>query len=76
MQLNGKILAAIAPHGDATFLAALADPSASEDTAAVKRLCSSRNDARQWIEEQAEARGRPVLWVSEGVMGLMGLMNA
>jgi hypothetical protein len=71
MQLSGKLLAGIAPHGDTAFLAAVVDPEAAPAAAAAKVLCASRDDARQWIEEQAEARGQPLLWVSEGVLGLM-----
>ena len=71
MWLSGKLLAGIAPRGAAAYLAAVVDPEAAPDTPTAKFLFSSRDDARQWIEEQAEARGQPLLWVSEGVLGLM-----
>jgi uncharacterized protein (DUF2336 family) len=71
MRLGGQLLAAIAPCGDVAFLAAVVDPAAAPDGLSTKRLCASRREARQWIEDQAETSGRPIQWVSEGVMGLM-----
>jgi uncharacterized protein (DUF2336 family) len=71
MQFDDKLLAAITPRGNCGFMAAVVDMAAAPSGLTAKQLCASRLQARLWIEQQAEVLGRPVLWVSEGVMGMI-----
>jgi hypothetical protein len=76
MRPGGALLAWIEPHGAEEFVAAFvgegAIPGAHRDFAGrapATQFCSTGDDARQWIEEQAAAFGLPVKWVSGAPRG-------
>jgi len=73
MKPHGSLLAWIKPNSTDQFVAAFvgegALPGAYQDFMGRKpamQLCSSPDEARQWVEEQAEALDLPVKWVSNG----------
>jgi hypothetical protein len=72
MKPHGSLLAWIKPRRADEFVAAFvgedAAPGACKDfpgRAPATQLCSSPDEARQWIEDQAAAVDLPVKWVSE-----------
>jgi len=58
-----KLLAWIEPSEDGGFLAAFVAANARRREPAMQ-LCSSRDEARDWIETQAAALDAPVEWVA------------
>ena len=69
----GSLLAWIMPSSPDEFVAAFvgegAVPGAYQNFAGRKpatQLCSSYNEARQWVHDQAKALDLPVKWMSEG----------
>jgi hypothetical protein len=69
---DGSLLAWIRPRCTGEFIAAFvgegAAPGVRKDfpgRAPATQLCSSYDDARQWIEEQAAAFDLPVKWVTD-----------
>jgi hypothetical protein len=72
MKPSGNLLAWIEPRGTDRFMGAFvgefAAPGASRHfpgRAPATQLCSSPDEARQWVEEQALAFGVPIKWVSD-----------
>lgn len=73
MKPRGSLLAWIKPNSPDEFVAAFvgegALPGAYQDFVGrepATQLCSSPDEARQWVHEQAEALDLPVKWVNEG----------
>jgi len=64
-----NFLAWVEPHGE-TVVASFVSAAAAARTPA-KRVCGSREEARQWIEGEAKAVGAPIEWVDPkaGVAG-------
>jgi hypothetical protein len=58
-----KLLAWVEPRDDEAFLAAFVAADARRREPATQ-LCSSRDEARNWIETQAAAIDAPVEWVA------------
>jgi hypothetical protein len=65
MPLRGKLVAWITLRREEEFLASIVGGGALPDRAPATQLCSSSDEARQWIEDQAAALGLPVAWMSE-----------
>ena len=72
MKPHGNLLASIKPCSPTEFVAAFvgegAVPGASRDfrgRAPAAKLCSSSDQARRWVEEQAAALDLPVKWVHD-----------
>lgn len=72
MTPSGSLLAWIEPSGPRKFTAAFVGEDAVMDTrkhflgrAPATQLCFSTEEARQWIETQAEAFDLPIKWVRE-----------
>jgi hypothetical protein len=73
---HGNLLAWITSRGSDEFVAALLGEGAVPDAyrgfwgrAPANKVCSSRDEARQWIEEQAAALDLPIKWVSNAPQG-------
>ena len=62
MSQKSKLLAWVEPRGDQAFLAAFVSGAATERLPATQ-LCTSPDDARQWIEDEAATLGLPVEWL-------------
>jgi hypothetical protein len=76
MQPCGKLLAWIKPLDADEFVAAFVGEGAAPGAhtgfagrAPAMQLCSTFDDAKQWIEQQAEAFGLAVEWVSSDPRG-------
>jgi hypothetical protein len=76
MTISGKLLAWIESRNAAEFVGAFVgeDPvhggrGHSPGRAPATQVCSSRDEARQWVEEQAAALALPVKWVSGAPRG-------
>jgi hypothetical protein len=64
MPLSGKLLAWVEPQSDDEFLAAFVGAPAASTRRPATQVCSSPDEARQWVERQATALGIPVEWVN------------
>jgi hypothetical protein len=71
MTLNGSLLAWIESRGADEFVGAFVGEGAARDDkrnlpgrAPATQVCSSPDEARQWVEEQAAALALPVKWVN------------
>jgi hypothetical protein len=72
MRLCGNLLAWIEPCDAGEFIGAFVGEGALPDAhrdfpgrAPATRICSSPDEARQWVENQAAALDLPVKWVSD-----------
>jgi hypothetical protein len=65
MPENNKLLAWIEPHADDAYRAAFVGKAAADHRMPAMRLCSSIDDARKWVEEEAAAIDVPVEWLSK-----------
>jgi hypothetical protein len=66
MPPDGKLRAWIEVHDDAVLAAFVGVPGAPDyrvNRPPATQLCSSAEDARQWVEEEARAFDLPVEWV-------------
>ena len=63
MPTSSKLLAWIVPSRDA-YLAAVVGAGAVSSRAPATQLCSSPDEARQWVEEEAAAIGAPIEWLA------------
>ena len=61
---DSKILAWVEPQGDLHVAAFVAMPVARLRRPA-KRTCASPQDAREWVEREADSVGLPVEWVEQ-----------
>jgi hypothetical protein len=59
---SGKLLAWIEPGEEETVVAAFVG-SGARDRLAATQTCSTHDEARKWVETEAEAIGVPVEWV-------------
>jgi len=73
MKPNGNLLAWIKPCSDDAFIAAFVGEDAAAGAcqdfpgrAPATQLCSSSQQARRWIEEQAAALDLPLRWLTDG----------
>lgn len=73
MPLSDKLLAWIEPRSTDEFVAAFVGEGAAPDErrdfagrAPAIQFCSSREEAQQWIEDQATALDLSVRWLDEG----------
>jgi hypothetical protein len=68
MPPDGKLRAWIEAHDDAVLAAFVGVPAAAARVSRppATQLCSSAEDARQWVEDEARAFGLPVEWVDTG----------
>ena len=64
-----KLLAWIEPRTSDEFLAAFVAAPLAAERAPATQLCSSPDDARQWVEEEAATLGVAIKWVSEPPKG-------
>ena len=62
MPQGSKLLAWIEPRNDEMFLAAFVGGAATKRRPATN-LCTSPDEARQWIEDEAAEMGLPVEWL-------------
>jgi hypothetical protein len=69
---EGNLLAWIKPCGDDEYVGAFVGDGAAPDArrhlpgrAPATQLCSSPDEARQWVEDQAAALDLPIKWVSD-----------
>jgi hypothetical protein len=74
---SGNLLAWIEPCGADEFMGAFVGEGSAHDVhrhspgrAPATQLCSSPDEARQWVEDQAAAFGVPVKWLSDIPRGL------
>jgi hypothetical protein len=72
MTLSGNLLAWIEPRGAGEFVGAFVGEGAAPDAhrhisgrLPATQVCSSSDEARQWVEDQAAALDLPVKWVSD-----------
>ena len=65
MSRSNKLLAWIEPRGDHEYLAAFVGAPAASQRAPAVQLCSSRDDARHWVDGEAAALDVTVEWVTE-----------
>jgi hypothetical protein len=63
MPVGSKLLAWIVPRRD-EYVAAIVGAGAVSSRAPATQLCSSRDEARQWIEDEAAAIGVPIEWLA------------
>jgi hypothetical protein len=66
---EGKLRAWIEVHNDAVLAAFVGVPCAADCRVSrppATQVCSSPDDARQWVEGEARAFGLPVEWVDTG----------
>jgi hypothetical protein len=73
MTLSGNLLAWVEPGGAGEFIGAFVGEGATSGVrrdfpgrAPATRHCSSMDDARRWVEEQAAALDLPIKWL-EGI---------
>jgi len=69
MPPDGKLRAWLEVHDDAVLAAFVGVPGATSVRVTrppATQLCSSTEDARQWVEDEARAFGLPVEWVDKG----------
>ncbi|HXA23920.1 MAG TPA: hypothetical protein VNW90_16655 [Acetobacteraceae bacterium] len=69
MPPDGRLRAWIEVHDDGVLAAFVGVPGAANARVGrppATQLCSSAEDARQWVEEEAKAFGLPVEWVDKG----------
>jgi hypothetical protein len=73
MVLSGNLLAWIEPRGVGEYVGAFIGEGAVPDArrpkagrAPATQSCSSPEEARRWVEEQAAEFGLPVKWISNG----------
>lgn len=71
MTLYGNLLAWIEPCDDGEFIGAFVGEGALPDEhrnfpgrAPATRICSSPDEARQWVEDEAAALDLPIRWVT------------
>jgi hypothetical protein len=76
MILNGNLLAWIEPRGGGEFVGAFVGEGAAPDArsrasgrAPATQACSSVDEARRWVEDQAAALDLPVKWLGAGPRG-------
>jgi hypothetical protein len=76
MALSGNLLAWIKPGGAGEFIGAFVGEGAAPDgrrlfpgRAPAVRSCSSSDEARKWVEDQATALDLPVKWVPDMPQG-------
>ena len=67
MPSNERLLAWIEPHGGDCLVSFVAE-SAAERRAPATRRCASRDEARQWVMQEADAVRAAVEWVAEGAI--------
>jgi hypothetical protein len=72
MTRDGALLAWIEPHGAGEFVGAFVGEGAVPDAgpnvsgrAPATQACSSADEARRWVEDQAAALDLPVKWLRE-----------
>ena len=72
MPNDGKLLAWIEMRSDEDFVAAFVGEGVAHDLseddpgrAPAMQLCSSSEEARQWVHDQADAIGLPIRWLNE-----------
>jgi hypothetical protein len=63
MPQRSKLLAWVEPQSDNECLAAFVGGAATQRVPAMQ-LCSSREEARRWVEDEAAQFGLPVEWLS------------
>jgi hypothetical protein len=63
MPLRGKLLAWIEPGDTEGELVAAFVGGGTPDRPPVTRLCATPDEAREWVETEADAIGVPVHWV-------------
>ena len=67
---SGRLLAWVVAQGDDEFVAAFVGEDAAQrhgnnaGRAPAMQLCSSSEEARQWVHAQAGAVGRPIRWLN------------
>ena len=69
MPADGRLRAWIEVQDDAVLAAFVAVSGAAHSRVSrppATQLCSSAEDARQWVEDEARAFGLPVEWVDKG----------
>jgi len=66
---HGKIIAWIEQKGSDRYQAAFVGGAATQRLPATQE-CTSHDDARQWIEAEADALGVPIQWVQPADMKL------
>jgi hypothetical protein len=64
MPLSGKLLAWIEPRDDEEFVAAFVGGGSPQRPPATQ-VCSTQDEAREWIETQAGELGVPIEWLPE-----------
>jgi hypothetical protein len=64
-----KLIAWIEPRTSDEYLAAFVAAPFAAERAPATQLCSSPDDARQWVEGEAAALGVAIKWVSEPPKG-------
>jgi hypothetical protein len=68
MPSGGRLRAWIETRGDEVLAAFVGVPTTGQvhvDRPPATQLCASPDEARQWVEHEAEAFGLPVEWVGE-----------
>ena len=63
MPQRSKLLAWVEPHGADEFVAAFVGGAATKRAPATQ-LCTSPEEARQWVEGEAAEFGLPIEWLS------------